>query len=230
MSGLEAIDVSKIFSNGDRELRALDHVSLAVEEGDLAAVMGASGSGKSTLLYILGGLEYPSAGRVIVNGVDITELSEEDRTMFRLYNIGFVFQDYNLVPVINVLENIALPARLAGRRVDLNEIESLAEKLGIMDKLYAMPGSLSGGQQQRTAVARALYTRPKILLADEPTGNLDSQTGMETICLMKDLCRAYGQTMIVVTHDERVAGMTGRVISIADGRIVEQDGKSVSCG
>ena len=223
MNILEAVSISKTFANGDLFLKALDNISLTVTEGEFIVIIGTSGSGKSTLLNILGGLEYPTHGYILVNGINITNLSEEQRTQFRLNHIGFVFQNYNLVPVINILENIILPAKLMGRAINEIEVKKLVSKLGISDKLYYMPNALSGGQQQRVAIARALYTKPKLFLADEPTGNLDSKSGMETIKLMREMCDEYKQTMIVVTHDKRIAQLADRVIQIEDGKVVQQD-------
>ncbi|MCI8426143.1 MAG: ABC transporter ATP-binding protein [Lachnospira sp.] len=220
MNILEAVSISKTFTNGDLFLKALDNISLTVTEGEFIVIIGTSGSGKSTLLNILGGLEYPTHGYILVNGINITNLSEEQRTQFRLHHIGFVFQNYNLIPVINILENIILPAKLMGRTIDEIEVKKLVSKLGISDKLYYMPNALSGGQQQRAAIARALYTKPKLLLADEPTGNLDSKSGMETIHLMREMCDEYKQTMIVVTHDKKITQLADRVIQIEDGKVV----------
>lgn len=220
MNILEAVSISKTFTNGDLFLKALDNISLTVTEGEFIVIIGTSGSGKSTLLNILGGLEYPTHGYILINGINITNLSEEQRTQFRLHHIGFVFQNYNLIPVINILENIILPAKLMGRTIDEIEVKKLVSKLGISDKLYYMPNALSGGQQQRAAIARALYTRPKLLLADEPTGNLDSKSGMKTIHLMREMCDEYKQTMIVVTHDKKITQLADRVIQIEDGKVV----------
>ncbi len=220
MNILEAVSISKTFTNGDLFLKALDNISLTVTEGEFIVIIGTSGSGKSTLLNILGGLEYPTHGYILVNGINITNLSEEQRTQFRLHHIGFVFQNYNLIPVINILENIILPAKLMGRTIDEIEVKKLVSKLGISDKLYYMPNALSGGQQQRAAIARALYTKPKLLLADEPTGNLDSKSGMETIHLMREMCDEYKQTMIVVTHDKKITQLADRVIQIEYGKVV----------
>lgn len=220
MVKLEAISISKIFVNGNVYSKALDNISVAIEDGEFVAITGTSGSGKSTLLNILGGLDYPTQGCVWINGVNIAELSEEERTEFRLHNIGFVFQDYNLLPMINVLENITLPAKLMRKKIEFSQVEKLASELGIDNKLYYRPTELSGGQQQRVAIARALYTKPQILLADEPTGNLDSKSGMETVCIMKRMCDEYKQTVVVVTHDEKVAQVADRIIRIEDGKLV----------
>lgn len=221
MARLEAISISKIFDNGRIYCKALDDISIAIEEGEFVAITGASGSGKSTLLNILGGLDYPTQGCVWINGINIVELSEEERTEFRLHNIGFVFQNYNLLPMINAFENITLPAKLMRRKIEINQVETLAKKLGIDNKLYYKPTELSGGQQQRVAIARALYTKPQILLADEPTGNLDTKSGMETIRIMKRMCDEYKQTMIIVTHDEKVAKVADRIIKMEDGKLVK---------
>ncbi len=223
MNILEAVSISKTFTNGDLFLKALDNISLTVTEGEFIVIIGTSGSGKSTLLNILGGLEYPTHGYILVNGINITNLSEEQRTQFRLNHIGFIFQNYNLLPVINVLDNITLPAKLIGRTIDEMEVKELVSKLGISDKLYYMPNELSGGQQQRVAISRALYTKPKLLLADEPTGNLDSKSGMETINLMRKMCDEYKQTMIVVTHDKKIAQLADKIIQIEDGKVIQQD-------
>lgn len=221
MARLEAISISKIFDNGRIYCKALDDISIAIEEGEFVVITGASGSGKSTLLNILGGLDFPTQGCVWINGVNIVELSEEERTEFRLHNIGFVFQNYNLLPMINAFENITLPAKLMRRKIEINQVETLAKKLGIDNKLYYKPTELSGGQQQRVAIARALYTKPQILLADEPTGNLDTKSGMETIRIMKRMCDEYKQTMIIVTHDEKVAKVADRIIKMEDGKLVK---------
>ncbi|MDD3279882.1 MAG: ABC transporter ATP-binding protein [Lachnospiraceae bacterium] len=220
MKVFEAISLSKTFVNGDSYLKVLDNVSFVINEGEFIAIKGISGSGKSTLLNIMGGLEYPTQGQIFVNGINIVEMSEEERTRFRLHNIGFVFQNYNLVPVINVIENIMLPAKLIGQKIDEIELKELANRLNIQDKLYHMPNTLSGGQQQRVAIARALFSKPQLLLADEPTGNLDSKTRIDTIHLMRTMCDEYRQTMVIVTHDEQIAEMADRIICIEDGRLV----------
>lgn len=224
MEVIEAVSVSKEYRDGRNILRAVDQVSFTVSKGEFAAVTGASGSGKSTLLRILGGLDKPTEGCVLIHGVNLNELSEEERTQFRLHHVGYVFQDYNLLPVVNVLENIILPAKLLKRTIEREAVEKLADRLGIGDTLYRRPGELSGGQQQRAAIARALYTMPQILLADEPTGNLDSKSAEETIHMMREMCEEYHQTMLIVTHDERISQTADRIIRMEDGKIVEKDG------
>lgn len=224
MEVIEAVSVSKEYRDGRNILRAVDQVSFVVSKGEFAAVTGASGSGKSTLLRILGGLDKPTEGCVLIHGVNLNELSEEERTQFRLHHVGYVFQDYNLLPVVNVLENIILPAKLLKRTIEREAVEKLADRLGIGDTLYRRPGELSGGQQQRAAIARALYTMPQILLADEPTGNLDSKSAEETIHMMREMCEEYHQTMLIVTHDERISQTADRIIRMEDGKIVEKDG------
>lgn len=202
----------------------MDDINLTIYPNEFVSIIGSSGSGKTTLLNVISGLENPDSGRVIINETDFTDFNDEERAKFRLKNIGFVFQNYNLIPVINVLENIILPAKLDGRKIDINEVTEIAKILEIEDKLYQMPNLLSGGQQQRVAIARTLYTKPAIVLADEPTGNLDSKTSANVIQLMKRMSQKFGQTMIVVTHDNKVAEAADRVIQIEDGKIVS-DGK-----
>lgn len=227
MKILDVISVSKTYINGDSFLKALDKVTLYAEQGEFITVTGASGSGKSTLLNIIGGLEYPTEGCVYIDGVNVAELSNDELSEFRLNHIGYVFQNYNLIPVISVFENIVLPAKLMGRKIDEIAVQNLAKELGIADKLFQLPDNLSGGQQQRVAIVRALYTRPLVLLADEPTGNLDSKMGMETIHLMRRMCRECNQTMIVVTHDERIAHLSDRTVQIEDGRVVSLDEQKI---
>lgn len=224
MKIVEAVSISKVYANGSTYLKALDHVSLTVRKGQFVAITGTSGSGKSTLLRVLGGLDEPTEGCVLINGVNLNDLSEEERTQFRLHHIGFVFRNYNLLPVVNILENIILPSKLLKRTIDRKEVEMLADKLGIGDTLYRMPGNLSGGQQQRAAIARALYTMPEIILADEPTGNLDLKSARETIHMMRKMCEEYHQTMLVVTHDEKVAQIVDRILRMEDGKTVEENG------
>ena len=202
----------------------LEDINLTIYPNEFVSIIGSSGSGKTTLLNVISGLENPDSGRVIINETDFTDFNDEERAKFRLKNIGFVFQNYNLIPVINVLENIILPAKLDGRKIDINEVTEIAKILEIEDKLYQMHNVLSGGQQQRVAIARTLYTKPAIVLADEPTGNLDSKTSANVIQLMKRMSQKFGQTMIVVTHDNKVAEAADRVIQIEDGKIVS-DGK-----
>ena len=218
---LETHDLHKIYGSGDTEVRALDGVNLAVENGEFVAIVGTSGSGKSTLLHMLGGLDRPTSGSVVVDGKDIFQLKDEALTIFRRRKIGFVFQSYNLVPVLNVYENIALPIQLDGRKVDDAFIRQIVKTLGLNGRLDALPGQLSGGQQQRVAIARALAAKPAILLADEPTGNLDSVTSQDVLSLMKVSSQKFQQTIVMITHNEEIAQMADRIIRIEDGRIVK---------
>ncbi len=224
MKVLQLISLTKTYLSGNSIIRVLDDINLSIYPNEFVSVIGSSGSGKSTLLNIISGLEYPASGRVLINEFDLADLNEEERAKFRLKNIGFVFQNYNLIPVINVLENIILPSKLDGRKIDINEVIEIATILEIDDKLYQMPNFLSGGQQQRVAIARTLYTKPAIVLADEPTGNLDSKSSENVIKLMKSMSKKFGQTMIIVTHDNKLAQAADRVIQIEDGKIVS-DGK-----
>ena len=220
MSILETKDLCKIYGAGDTAVRALDGVDLTVEHGEFVAIVGTSGSGKSTLLHMLGGLDRPTGGSVIVDGKDIFSLKDEALTIFRRRKIGFVFQSYNLVPVLNVYENIVLPIELDGRTADSAFIAQIVKTLGLDGRLDALPGQLSGGQQQRVAIARALAAAPAILLADEPTGNLDSQTSQDVLGLLKVSSRQFSQTIVMITHNEEIALMADRIIRIEDGRIV----------
>ena len=222
MAILETADLSKIYGQGDTAVRALDGVSIQVEKGEFVAVVGTSGSGKSTLLHMLGGLDRPTSGSVMVDGKDIVLLRDEELTIFRRRKIGFVFQNYNLVPVLNVYENIVLPVELDGVEPDETYIRGIVATLGLESKLTSLPGQLSGGQQQRVAIARALAAKPAILLADEPTGNLDSRTSQDVLSLLKVSGQKYQQTMVMITHNEEIAQMADRIIHIEDGRIVER--------
>ena len=222
MSILETKDLRKIYGSGDTEVRALDGVNLNVENGEFVAIVGTSGSGKSTLLHMLGGLDRPTSGSVIVDGKDIFRLKDEALTIFRRRKIGFVFQSYNLVPVLNVYENIVLPIQLDGRRVDENFIGKIVKTLGLDGRLDALPSQLSGGQQQRVAIARALAAAPAIILADEPTGNLDSKTSQDVLGLLKVTSQKFSQTIVMITHNEEIAQMADRIIRIEDGRIVSR--------
>ena len=221
MSILETKDLHKIYGSGDTEVRALDGVNLSVENGEFVAIVGTYGSGKSTLLHMLGGLDRPTSGSVTVDGKDIFSLKDEALTIFRRRKIGFVFQSYNLVPVLNVYENIVLPIQLDGRKVDGAFIGQIVKTLGLDGRLDALPSQLSGGQQQRVAIARALAAAPAIILADEPTGNLDSRTSQDVLSLLKVTSQKFSQTIVMITHNEEIAQMADRIIRIEDGRIVK---------
>jgi putative ABC transport system ATP-binding protein len=220
MSILQTKDLRKHYGAGDTLVKALDGVDLSVEAGEFVAIVGTSGSGKSTLLHMLGGLDRPTSGSVIVDGRDIFSLKDEELTIFRRRKIGFVFQAYNLVPVLSVYENIVLPIQLDGGRVDEGYVRQVVQTLGLEAKLQSLPSQLSGGQQQRVAIARALSTKPAILLADEPTGNLDSKTSLDVLMLMQVTARKFAQTMVMITHNEEIAQMAHRIIRIEDGRIL----------
>ena len=225
MEVLKAVNLTKIYGKGENQVRALDGVSLSVEQGQFTAVVGTSGSGKSTLLHMLGGLDRPDEGKVYVDGKDIFSLKEEALTIFRRRKIGFVFQSYNLVPVLSVYENVALPVELDGKKADRAFIEEILDTLGILQKARSLPGQLSGGQQQRAAIARALASRPSILLCDEPTGNLDSRTSQDVLGLLKLSGQKFGQTIVMITHNEEIAQMADRIIRIEDGRILSSRGR-----
>lgn len=220
MSILETRNLRKIYGSGDTEVRALDGVNLSVNSGEFVAIVGTSGSGKSTLLHMLGGLDRPTSGSVIVDGKDIFSLKDEALTIFRRRKIGFVFQSYNLVPVLNVRENIVLPIQLDGRQVDEDFLDKIVNTLGLEKKLGSLPSQLSGGQQQRVAIARALAAAPAIILADEPTGNLDSRTSQDVLSLLKVTSQKFAQTIVMITHNEEIAQAADRIIRIEDGRIV----------
>lgn len=220
MEILSAKDLCKSYGSGENSVQALNHVSISVENGEFVAVIGTSGSGKSTLLNLLGGLDTPTSGEVLVSGKKLFQMNEEARTIFRQRNIGFVFQNYNLVPVLNVYENIVLPIELDGTKVDTEYVKTILHTLGLEQKVQAMPNQLSGGQQQRVAIAQALAAKPAILLADEPTGNLDSKTGMDVIALLKMTSQAFHQTIVMITHNEEIALMADRMIRIEDGKVV----------
>lgn len=216
---LELDDLVKYYGSGENLVRAVDHTSLQIERGKFTAIVGRSGSGKSTLLHLIGGLDRPDKGRVLIEGKDIFSLKSEQLAQFRRKKIGFIFQDYNLIPSLNVWENIVLPLGLDNRKVNRQEVEQIMEKIGLEDKKEAMPNVLSGGQKQRTAIARALVTKPAIILADEPTGNLDSQTELEVMSMLKSCVQDFSQTLVMITHDETIAQMADRVIVIEDGRV-----------
>ena len=220
MTVLETRALRKIYGAGDTEVHALDGVDLSVEKGEFVAVVGTSGSCKSTLLHMLGGLDRPTSGKVFVDGKDIFSLKDEALTIFRRQKIGFVFQNYNLVPVLNVWENIVLPIQLDGGQVDRAYVSQIIETLGLESKLQNLPNNLSGGQQQRVAIARALAAKPAIILADEPTGNLDSRTSQDVMGLLKVTSQKFAQTIVMITHNEEIAQLADRIIRIEDGRIV----------
>ena len=220
---LETKDLRKIYGSGDTEVRALDGVNLQIENGEFVAIVGTSGSGKSTLLHMLGGLDRPTDGKVFVDGKDIFSLKEEALTIFRRRKIGFVFQSYNLVPVLNVYENIVLPIELDGGKVNKEFVQRIIQTLGLDGRLDALPSQLSGGQQQRVAIARALAAAPAIILADEPTGNLDSRTSQDVLSLLKVTSQKFSQTIVMITHNEEIAQMADRIIRIEDGKIVTRD-------
>ena len=219
MTILETKALHKHYGSGETEVRALDGVDLTVEKGEFAAVVGTSGSGKSTLLHMLGGLDRPTSGSVSVDGKDIFSLKDEALTIFRRRKIGFVFQNYNLVPVLSVYENIVLPIQLDGQKPDAAYVDQIIETLGLEKKLRNLPNNLSGGQQQRVAIARALAAKPAIILADEPTGNLDSKTSQDVMALLKITSEKFAQTIVMITHNEKIAQMADRIIRIEDGKI-----------
>ena len=220
MNILQARNLVKIYGSGENAVRALDGVNLSVEKGEFVAIVGTSGSGKSTLLHMLGGLDRPTDGSVIVDGKDIFSLKDEALTIFRRRKIGFVFQSYNLVPVLNVYENIVLPMELDDKKINKEFVKQIVETLGLENRLDALPSQLSGGQQQRVAIARALAAAPAIILADEPTGNLDSKTSQDVLSLLKVTSRKFAQTIVMITHNEEISQMADRIIRIEDGKIV----------
>ena len=222
MEILQAKDLTKTYGSGETVVHALRGVNLSVEKGEFVAVVGTSGSGKSTLLHMLGGLDRPTSGSVTVDGKDIFSLKDEALTIFRRRKIGFVFQAYNLVPVLNVYENTVLPVELDGRDIDRAFVESILETLGLSERVSSLPSQLSGGQQQRVAIARALAATPAIILADEPTGNLDSKTSQDVLSLLKITSQKYAQTIVMITHNEEIAQMADRIVRIEDGRIVSR--------
>ena len=221
MNILETTELKKYYGAEPNITKALDGVNLSVKKGEFVAIVGTSGSGKSTLLNMIGGLDVPPSGKVFVDGTELSKLNEEQLTVFRRRKIGFVFQNYNLVPVLNVYENIALPVELDGEKVDKNFLKEVVGFLGLKEKLTSMPNNLSGGQQQRVAIARALIARPTIVLADEPTGNLDSKTSMDVLGLMKTSSGKFKQTLVMITHNDEIAQLADRIIHIEDGKIVQ---------
>ncbi len=220
MSILETKNLKKYYGSHPNIVRALDGVTLEIEDGEFTAIVGTSGSGKSTLLHMLGGLDKPTEGQVFVGGKDISKLNEEKLTIFRRRRIGFIFQNYNLVPILNVYENIILPIELDGNKPDKSYIDKVISLLGLEEKLMNMPNNLSGGQQQRVAIARALATKPAIILADEPTGNLDTKTSQDVLGLIKETSNQFHQTVVMITHNEEIAQLADRTIQIEDGKIV----------
>lgn len=222
MKVLRTENLKKYYGTGENQVKALDGVNLEVEKGEFVAVVGTSGSGKSTLLHMLGGLDRPTSGKVYVEQKDIFQLKEDPLCIFRRRKIGFVFQSYNLVPVLNVYENIVLPVELDGNKADEKYVEKVIQILGLSEKLQNLPSQLSGGQQQRVAIARALASKPAILLADEPTGNLDSRTSQDVLGLLKVTSEKFGQTMVMITHNEEIAQLADRIIRIEDGKIAER--------
>ena len=224
MSILQTTELKKYYGTKPNITKALDGVNLSVEQGEFVAIVGTSGSGKSTLLNMIGGLDVPTSGKVIVDGRDLSTLKDEQLTIFRRRKIGFIFQNYNLVPVLNVFENIVLPVELDGGRVDTNFLNEVVGFLGLKDKMNSMPNNLSGGQQQRVAIARALAARPTIVLADEPTGNLDSKTSVDVLSLMKTSSYKFKQTLVMITHNNEIAQLADRIIRIEDGKIVQKRG------
>lgn len=219
MEVLKTVNLKKIYQVPSGDVRALDGVNLSIEDGEFVAIVGSSGSGKTTLLNLLGGLDKPSEGSIYVRGKKLENMESEELTIFRRRNIGFVFQNYNLLPILNVYENITLPVKLDGVRADEAFLNYMIDRLKLHEKLYYMPETLSGGQQQRVAIARALSTKPAVLLCDEPTGNLDSVTGMEVVGLLKSSAYEFHQTIVVVTHNEEIAQMADRIIRIEDGKV-----------
>ena len=223
MSILKTSQLKKYYGSADTLVKALDGVDLSVEQGEFVAVVGTSGSGKSTLLHMLGGLDYPTTGKVEVDGKYISRMKEEQLTIFRRRKIGFVFQSYNLVPVLNVYENVVLPVELDGNPVDREYVDEIIDILGLKERTFSLPSQLSGGQQQRVAIARALASKPAILLADEPTGNLDSVTSQDVLSLLKVTSSRFGQTVVMITHNEEIAQMADRIIRIEDGKIRDME-------
>ena len=221
MSILQTTELKKYYGTKPNITKALDGVNLSVEQGEFVAIVGTSGSGKSTLLNMIGGLDVPTSGKVIVDGRDLSTLKDEQLTIFRRRKIGFIFQNYNLVPVLNVFENIVLPVELDGSKVDKKFMKEVVRMLGLEDKLNNMPNNLSGGQQQRVAIARALVSKPAIVLADEPTGNLDSMTSSDVLILLKVTSTKFHQTLVMITHNNEIAQLADRIIRIEDGKIVQ---------
>ncbi|AUA37224.1 ABC transporter ATP-binding protein [Clostridioides difficile] len=220
MSILQVINLKKYYGQSSNITKALDGVTLSIEKGEFISIVGTSGSGKSTLLNMMGGLDNPTSGKVIIKGKELSTMTDEQLTIFRRRNIGFIFQNYNLVPLLNVYENIILPIGLDGETIDKDFINEIINMLSLEEKLYDMPSNLSGGQQQRVAIARALVTKPAIILADEPTGSLDSRTSSDVLSLLKVTSKKFNQTIVMITHNNEIAQLTDRIIRIEDGKIV----------
>ena len=223
MAVLEVKELTKKYGQGEAEVIALDHVSFSVERGEFVAIIGASGSGKSTLMNMIGGLDHPTGGSVIIEENDITSMSEDELAIFRRRNLGIIYQFYNLIPTLTAEENIALPWKLDGRKENQKRLAEILQLLGLEKRAKHLPGQMSGGQQQRVSIGRALINEPAFILADEPTGNLDSRTGMEIMDILKHANQKYKQTILLVTHDEKIALQAGRIITIGDGKIVKDE-------
>ena len=221
MEILKVENLSRVYGTGASKVVALDNVSFTVEKGEFVSIVGASGSGKSTLLHLIGGVDRPTSGKVFINDEDIYKLNNDDLAIFRRRQIGLIYQFYNLIPILNVIENIALPLELDGRKPDKNDLNEMLELLGLENRKSHLPSQLSGGEQQRVSIGRALITRPSLILADEPTGNLDSKASEEIVSLLKKTNKKYNQTIIMITHNLEIAKMTDRIITIEDGRIVD---------
>lgn len=223
---LQVEELKKTYGQGSNAVKALNGITLSVDKGEFVAIVGTSGSGKSTLLHMLGGLDRPTDGKVYVDGNEIYAMNDEKMTIFRRRSVGFVFQSYNLIPILNVYENIVLPIELDGARVDQEHVDQVIGALGLSDKVHHLPANLSGGQQQRVAIARALATKPSIVLADEPTGNLDSRTSQEVMVLLKQMSEQFRQTIVMITHNEEIALSADRIVRIEDGQIVSRSGRA----
>ena len=219
MAVLEVKELTKKYGEGESEVIALDHVSFSVERGEFVAIIGASGSGKSTLMNMIGGIDYPTSGSIIIDGNEIQAMSEDELAIFRRRNLGIIYQFYNLIPILTVQENLTLPLLLDGRKPDKKQIDTLVKRLGLENRLDHLPNQLSGGQQQRVSIGRALVNNPALMLADEPTGNLDSENSKEIISLLRQFNKEFNQTVIIITHDEKIANSADRVITIEDGKI-----------
>ena len=220
---LKIENLSKVYGKGPTAVKALDNVSFSIKKGEFVAIIGPSGSGKSTLMHLMGGVDRPTSGKVLVDGTDIYELNETQLAIFRRRQIGFIYQFYNLLPVLTVEENITLPLLLDGHKVDSKQFDDIVKVLGLEDRLTHLPNELSGGQQQRVSIGRALINNPALMLADEPTGNLDSETGTEIVNLLKMFNKTYQQTLVMITHDERIALQADRILTIMDGQVIQDE-------